>query len=343
MVERSLAGSRVLVTGAGLVGSRLVERLVGEDVKEIRVLDRSAEQLERLAADVDVRVGDITDPETVVTAADGADLVFHTAAVLEGNDVDAYHRVNAWGTEVVAQAAAAVGARRLVHLSSVAVYGFAEGDVAEDHPITPTAQAYSISKAAGEAAAFAVGSDKGLEVTAIRPAGVFGPGSRYFTGTFMKRASRRPIRMVGSGRGTQPVVFIDDVVDLLVTVASHPAAVGEAFNCAIDPPPTQREYVQAYGRLVGNETYLGIPSGLVAAVGSVIVPFSKRGTYARQLPRNVRYIEKSVRYPMGKAAAVLGWRPRYDVAAGVAASVPWLVENGFLDEADLAERVCYPA
>jgi nucleoside-diphosphate-sugar epimerase len=94
--------------------------------------------------------------------------------------------------------------------------------------------------------------------------------------------------------------------------------------------------VQAYGRLVGNETYLGIPSGLVATVGSLIVPFSKHGTYARQLPRNVRQIEKTVRYPMGKANAVLGWRPRYDLAAGVAASVPWLIENGFLDEADLA-------
>lgn len=335
MVERSIAGSRVLVTGAGLVGSRLVARLVGEDAKEIRVLDRSADQLERLGSDVDVRVGDITDAETVVTAADGVDYVFHTAAVLEGNDVAAYHRVNDWGTEVVAQAAASVGARRLVHLSSVAVYGFATGEVAEDHPVAPTAQAYSMSKAAGESAAFAVGAAKDLEVTAIRPAGVFGPGSRYFTGTFMKRASRRPIRMVGNGRGTQPVVFIDDVVDLLVTVAIHPAAPGEVFNCAIDPPPTQREYIQAYGRLIGNETFLGIPTGLVAAVGSVIVPFSKRGTYARQLPRNVRQIDRQVRYPMGKAEAMLGWRHRYDVAAGVAASVPWLVENGFLDEKDL--------
>ena len=191
------------------------------------------------------------------------------------------------------------------------------------------------AKAAGEAAAFAIGAAKELEVTAIRPAGVFGPGSRYFTGTFMKRASRRPIRMVGNGRGAQPVVFIDDVVDLLVTIATHPAAAGEVFNCAIDPPPTQREYVQAYGRLVGNETFLGIPTGLVAVVGSVIVPFSKRGTYARQLPRNVRQIDRSVRYPMEKAERVLGWRPRYDVPAGVAASVPWLVENGFVAEEDL--------
>ncbi|HSM01108.1 MAG TPA: NAD-dependent epimerase/dehydratase family protein [Acidimicrobiia bacterium] len=334
-MERSIAGTRVLVTGAGLVGSRLVERLVGEDVKEVRVLDRSARQLERLGADVDGRVGDITDAETVVAAADGVDYVFHTAAVLEGNDVEAYHRVNEWGTEVVAQAAASAGARRLVHLSSVAVYGFATGDISEDHPMRPTAQAYSMSKAAGEAAAFTVGQAKDLEVTAIRPAGVFGPGSRYFTGTFMKRASRRPIRMVGSGRGVQPVVFIDDVVDLLVAVATHPAAQGEVFHCAIDPPPTQREYVQAYGRLIGNESFLGIPTGLVAALGSVIVPFSKKGTYARQLPRNVRQIDKRVRYRMDKAEARLGWRPRFDVAAGVAASVPWLVENGFVDEGEL--------
>ena len=66
--------------------------------------------------------------------------------------------------------------------------------------------------------------------------------------------------------------------------------------------------------MIGNETFLGIPTGLVAALGSVIVPFSKKGTYARQLPRNVRQIDKRVRYRMDKAEA---WTRGVCLVAGV--------------------------
>ena len=90
--------------------------------------------------------------------------------------------------------------------------------------------------------------------------------------------------------------------------------------------------MHAYGRLVGNESWLGIPTALVAAVGSVMVPISRKGTYARQLPRNVRQIDRTVRYRMDKARTLLGWSPRFDVESGVAASVPWLREQGILPE-----------
>lgn len=331
MTVTPIRGARAVVTGAGLVGSRLAERLAAEGAATIRVVDASGERLGALSSGIEPRQGDITDTDSMRQAFSGADLVFHTAGVLEGNDVAEYRRVNHLGTESVVIAAAASGATRLVHVSSVAVYGFAEGNLSEDLPLSPTSQAYSQSKAAGEQVAMRLGAESGLPVTAIRPSGVFGPGSRFFTGTFMKRASRRPIRMVGNGTGTQPVIFIDDVIDLLLVVASHPAAVGEVFNCSIDPPPTQREYVQAYGKLIGNDSFRGIPTPLVAAVGSVVVPFSRRGTYARQLPRNVRRIDKRVRYVMEKAAAVLNWTPRFDVDSGVRASVPWLVDQGLLD------------
>jgi nucleoside-diphosphate-sugar epimerase len=138
--------------------------------------------------------------------------------------------------------------------------------------------------------------------------------------------------MVGNGRGSQPVIFVDDLVDMLLTLATHPAAAGEAFNCAIDPSPTVKEFLHAYGRLVGNETWLGIPAGLVATVGSVIVPISKKETYGRHLPRNMRMIDKTINYKMDKARRVLGWSPRYDVASGVQATVPWLREQGILPD-----------
>ena len=299
------------------------------------MLDSSADRLATLGGSVEPIPGDITDADLAARVCADADLVFHTAAGLEGNDVAAYHRVNHTGTEVIATAAArSDGVRRFVHLSSVAVYGYAHGDITEERPVDPKPEAYSRSKAAGEAAAFRIGAAAGMPVSAVRPAGVFGPGSRYFSGTFMRRAMKRPIRMVGNGRGSQPVIFVDDLVDMLLTLGTHPGAVGQVFNCAIDPSPTVREYLHAYGRLVGNETWLGIPTALVATLGSVIVPFSKKETYGRHLPRNMRMIDRTIDYKMGKAGSLLGWAPRHDVSSGVAATVPWLRQQGILPSPD---------
>lgn len=330
MAEDSLKGARVLVTGAGLVGSRLVTRLATEGVQSIRVFDSSTDRIAALGAGVEPLVGDVTDSATVTRALQDIDVVFHTAGVLEGNDVAAYHRVNHTGTEMVAAAAAKAKVRRFVHVSSVAVYGYAHGDITETRPIQPKPEAYSKSKALGEQAVLRIGKETGMPVVAIRPAGVYGPGSRYFSGTFMKRAMARPIKMIGNGKGSQPVTFVDDLVDLMVTVATHPKAVGEVFNCAVDPSPTVKQYLHAYGRLVGNESWLGIPSGLVATIGAIIVPFQKKDTYGRHLPKNMRMINKTINYKMDKARTVLGWTPKHDIAAGVAATVPWLREQGIL-------------
>ena len=74
----------------------------------------------------------------------------------------------------------------------------------------------------------------------------------------------------------------------------------------------------------------GHPHGLIATVGAVIVPISKKDTYGRHLPKNMRMIDKTINYKMDKARTVLGWAPKYDIAAGVAATVPWLRQQGIL-------------
>ncbi len=217
-----LQGARVLVTGSGLVGTRMVARLrcrrgeVDSGPRHLR--ERSPHSA------AGSMPSSATSPTAVLAkeAMQGIEVVFHTAGVLEGNDVDAYHRVNHHGSEVLARAAAEAKVKRFVHVSSVAVYGYAEGDITETHPIHPKPEAYSQSKALGEQAVMRIAKETGMAAVAIRPAGVFGPGSRYFSGTFMKRALKRPIKMIGNGKGSQAVVFVDDLVDLMVTVATIP-------------------------------------------------------------------------------------------------------------------------
>ncbi len=335
MSEHGLAGARVLITGAGCLGARMIPRIAREDPAEIRVFDRSPGRLLDLEGSAVAIQGDVTDPEAVATAADGADYVFHTAALL-GGDTEAQRTVNVEGARIVAEAAARSGARRLVHISSNAVYGFCEGVVTEDMGPKPTDQVYSMSKAHGEAAVREVGEREGLGYTIIRPAAIFGPGAEYFTKAFMKRALKRPMIQVGTGGGDQAVVYVDDVADLAVVAATHPAAEGEAFNCAIDPPPTMKEYLHAYGRLVGNTSWLGIPMSVVRTASWVVVPFAKPLTYARQLPQNLRQVGRYAVFSGAKGRDLLGWEPAYDVERGVRASIPWLRAEGVLDGIVLA-------
>lgn len=323
---------RVLVTGAGCLGRVLVRKLAdaGADVK---VVDLADEKLTSLGDGVATVRADVTDTDAVRAASEGRDIVFHTAALLGGSADQVIH-VNVHGTRVVAEAAALAGARRFVHISSNAVYGIAQrGALTEDRGPSPSDQAYSMSKAAGEAVVEEVSTGNGMAYTIIRPAGIFGPGAEYFTASFFKRATRRPIVFVGRGRGAQAVAYVDDVADLAMHAALHPNAVNEVFNCAIDPPPTAKEYVHAYGELTDNRSWVGLPMPVVKAASWLVVPFAKKHTYARHLPQNLDFVDSYVTYPMEKAKRLLDWEPQVDVTEGVRRSIPWLRERGLYDGA----------
>lgn len=325
-----LRGRRVTVTGAGCLGRVLVDKLVAAGA-DVVVVDYSAEKLAALGNGAATVQADITDAPAVTDAVEGSEIVFHTAALLAGPTED-LERVNVQGTRIVAEAAAAAGVERLVHISSNAVYGISQrGALTEDRGPTPSRQAYSMTKAAGEEVVVEVGNGNGMAYTIIRPAGIFGPGAEYFTGAFYRRATKRPFIFVGKGNGAQAVAYVDDVADLAVHAASHPRAVNEAFNCAIDPPPTAKEYVHAYGELTGNKSWLGLPMWLVRPLSWLVVPFAKRYTYARELPHNLAFVNAYVTYPMDKAKRLLGWEPKVDVAEGVRRSIPWLRAQGLYD------------
>lgn len=291
---------------------------------------RSPDKAKRLPPVVQVFVADVTNAPSLAPALAGVDFVIHAAASMHGSFQEQME-VNAVGTATLAGASLAAGVRRLVHISSIAVYGFDhEGDVTEDTPIAPSGLDYSRSKAAAEEALRGA-ERQGLSVAIVRPGGIFGPEAGLWTAGFFMRSRRKPVLFVGKGSGRMPVVFVADVVDLACLAAEHAAAEGEAFNCVIDPPPTIREYHTAYSELVGHRSWLGIPMPLARAAARLVMPFVKRGTYLREAPLMLRFIDAYGRYRMDKAADLLGWQPRYDLARGVEATVPWLRQRGLLD------------
>ena len=170
---------KALVTGAtGKVGNAVARTLVarGDQVRAlVRNPDRSASVL---PSAVELVRGDVTDRSSVEAAVKGCELVFNAMGIPEQwlADEASFDRVNAIGTQTVAQAARAAGVRRLVHTSTEDVFHadvggrFDETDVAD----YPKGTAYERSKQRAEELALA--ARDGLEVVIVNPSGVYGPG-----------------------------------------------------------------------------------------------------------------------------------------------------------------------
>lgn len=322
----------VLVTGAtGFLGGALARRLAAEGAR-VRALARRTgrDSYLRDLQNVEIVMGNIVDAERMLQVTSGCDYVFHSAAALSGS-LAHQRRTNVDGTRSVALAAASAQVKRLVHISSIAVYGYAcRGDVVEDTPQQPGRPAYNITKSEAETALQQVAAETGLSYSIVRPGMIYGPRSAAWTVQMFKLARRRPTIWLGDGSGSAYPIFVDDVVDLTLLLAVHQAAESQAFNCAPDPSPTWRQFLGEYARLAGHTSWLGVPVTLARALAPFIeIGLTLRGT-PQDLPSLVVYAASQRTFKMNKARSLLGWQPQVDLPSGVARCAPYLREIGLL-------------
>jgi len=247
----SLAGRTALVTGGtGFIGGRLVERLVVEHGVKVRALVRNLAGAGRLARfPVTVIHGDVTSPSDLQTAIEGCGLVFHCAYGTSGSQK---HRawVNTEGTRRVLAAARAAGAQRIVHLSTLMVYGkTADGDLDETAPRRRFGNAYSDSKLAAERIALA----SGLPVAVLQPTAVYGPYGGVWTENVLRALEAGRQILVDGGGGLANAVYVDDLVSAMLLAAVKEAAVGEAFLISGEEPVTWKELFGRFERMLGGE------------------------------------------------------------------------------------------
>jgi nucleoside-diphosphate-sugar epimerase len=328
-----LTGKTVLVTGAtGFLGSALTARLSSDGVL-VRALVRNTQKARRIENLPGVKIiqGDITEADQMHEAVHGCEIVFHVAAALGGSRSE-QRNINTIGTHNVANAAAGVGVSRIIHVSSIAVYGYNQtGNVTEATPPNPGHDPYNITKAEAETELRTIADAHHIPYSIIRPGMIYGPRSGMWTGQLFRLAKRRPTPFVGHGDGTTFPIYLDDVVDLMVLLAEHPKAVGEAFNCTPDPTPTWREFLGLYSQLAGHsQSWLGIPFGLIYPFTALIGALARPNTQAKELPNMLRLSQRQVTYKMTKARDMLGWGPKVDLQTGVERCAPWLREKGWL-------------
>ncbi|MCB2154994.1 SDR family oxidoreductase [bacterium] len=239
--------TRCLVTGgAGFIGSHLVERLVA-DGHSVAVLDSFVtgkhENLANVRDRIDLFEGPTNDPEICRRAVEGAELVFHEAAIpsvpRSVREPIACHEANVTGTVVLLDACREAGVRRLVYAGSSSAYGdLAVESKSEDlkpEPLSP----YAAAKLAGEHYLRAYHEVHGLETVVLRYFNVFGPRqdptSEYSAVipkfiTAMLEGKRPTI--YGDGTQSRDFTYIDNVVHANLLAATSETGVGGVFNAA---------------------------------------------------------------------------------------------------------------
>jgi nucleoside-diphosphate-sugar epimerase len=202
--------------------------------------------------------GDVTDPAAMDSAVAGAGTVIHLAAVVgDWGPRALFQRVSIGGTEHVLGAAAAVGAGAVL-ASSIVVYaeGIGRGRCTEETPHGRPLGPYSWAKQQQEIIGRRLAAERGLRLTIVRPANVYGPGSRPWVEMAAAHLRRGLPALLGREARVAGLVYVEHVAEVFYRAAGHLAEVAAVpeppvYNAAEDSEVTWERYFRDLARLVG--------------------------------------------------------------------------------------------
>ena len=328
---------RVLVTGAtGFAGSHLARALASRG-DQVRAFQREgARQLDPGGPGVpgvDIAIGDLRDPESLRRAVQGIDVVYHIAAIYRqaGLSPEVYRAVNATAVGQLVEAAAAAGARREVHCSTVGVHGDVEHPPAnEDAPLKP-GDIYQETKLEGERLARAAGAGSGIEVTIVRPSGIYGPGDRRLLKLFRGVARRRWITL-GRGKIYYHLTYIDDLVEGFRLCGEHPAAANRTYILAGGEVTTLNDLVAMIAEVAGVQApAIHLPVWPFWIAGALCeAACAPLGIEPPLYRRRVDFFTKSRAFDISRAQREIGYAPQVRLHDGIQRTIEWYRAHGWL-------------
>lgn len=323
--------TRVLVTGAaGFVGAHLVARLAGHGVDVRAILRSGIATLPGDHGQVRRFRGDVTDGASLREAVEGCEVVFHCA--WGGTSLDEARRINVQGTRNVIECAAGAGVRRVVHISSMAVHGPDMPSIlTEECPLQPRGSTYAVSKAEGERAALEAGAAHGVEIVALRPTRVYGPGAPLWLIGYFERCRVEELALVDGGRGLVNLIHVEDLIDVMLIAAKRREGAGEAFLVSGPEPATWREYIGYFATMLRKPLPPSVP--LWRARAEVLWSRAYSALTQRRprlRPADLERMTQLTSVSIRKAGHLLGWKPRLSLEQGMELCADWLRKEGYL-------------
>jgi UDP-glucose 4-epimerase len=308
-----MTGKYVVTGGAGFIGSALVRGLLKAGAREVAVIDNLLTGHEKNLAEVRDLIAfhkvDIRDFAAIVPIIQGADVVFHEAAIPSVprsiDDPVPSHDVNINGTFNVCRAAREGGVRRVVYAASSSAYGDTDELPKVETMLPRPKSPYALQKLTGEYYMSVFASCFGLETVSLRYFNVYGPRqdpSSPYSGVLSIFAdcilARRAPTIFGDGETSRDFTYVEDVVGLNLKAATASVTPGKVFNAGNG------------GRVTLNEAWR-----LLQKFEGVEIP----AKYGPPRPGDVRDSQADTTL----ATAELGHDPKFTFEEGLQLTLDW--------------------
>jgi nucleoside-diphosphate-sugar epimerase len=320
-----------LITGArGQLGSHIAEQLRAAG-RPVRALVRPGGDTAFLrGVGVELVEGDLADADAVRRAVAGADTVYHCAArVSDWGAWPDFEREAVAGTRNVVEACRIADVRRLLHVSSISVYGHPKlrpgESIAED---TPLGQRFRMWDYYPRAKLLAEGIAREFpRTTLVRPSWIYGPRDRITIPRVVPALLERRVPIIGRGDNLLNIIYAADVAAGAILAANHSGAVGRAYNLCSEGEVTQRDLLNALTDALSLPRITKrVPYGLAirfAFIKEAIARLLRRAKPPTITRRAVYLIGRSTHYSIARARAELGWQPRTGIQEGVRRTMEW--------------------
>lgn len=310
-----------LVTGgAGYFGTLLVEALVREG-KRVRILDIHDADL---PAGVEKMRADIRDRAAVERACEDVEVVHHNVALVPlAKDKDAFYEVNEGGMKNLLDAAKKKGVRKIVSMSSSAVYGAPDKNPVDDATPLRPGEDYGRAKLNAETLCREYVKKEGLDVTIIRPRTIMGHGRLGIMQILFEWVREgRNIPVLGRGDNLYQFVHADDLASACLKAAERPGPA--TYNVGAETFGTMRETLEALCAHAGTGSkVVSVPSAPAVAMMKVTsrIGVSPLGAYHALMYGKAMYFDVS------RTKRELGWSAKYSNAEMFADSYDWYMRN----------------
>jgi dTDP-glucose 4,6-dehydratase len=316
--------TRVLITGgAGFIGSNFVHHALAHHPEwQLVVLDKltyagNLENLKDVLPRIALVQGDIADPDAVRRAMEGADIALNFAAEshVDRSILDAapFIETNVKGTQVLLDAARAIGLKRFVHISTDEVYGSIEkGEFTEKSPLSPNSP-YAASKAAADLLCRSYFKTYALPVIITRSSNNYGPyqfPEKLIPLMIYNALEGKPLPVYGRGQNTRDWLYVEDNCRAIAGVVEK-GQLGEIYNIG---GSAEMQNIDLIRRLV---------KVMADRLGKSVAELEKLITYVKDRPgHDWRYALDA-----SKISHELGWKPAVALDEGLRRTVDWYLGN----------------